>query len=117
MLPPPRRKTENPLPPLTVVPKSTEQPATKIQTLDERVNRINELIELQKKYTLLQSSEQKLAEFKMKKGAENIELSIEDENIRSVFSTKNPDVISEVLETVTATIQKRKKEIEPLLMW
>ena len=88
-----------------------------IPPLDERLQRLNELFSIQSKYNHLQSSKQKLSDFQMKKGEENVSLSIEDKNLRQSFVTSNPDVIREVLEFVKKTIDEKVKAIEPLLKW
>lgn len=106
---------------LTVVPETeiSKQLSSSaiVAPLDDRLKRMNELFELQKKYNRLLSSKQKLAEFKMVKGEENITLSIEDGNSRKEFTTSNSDVVKEVMEFVSTKIDQRRKEIEPLLVW
>lgn len=104
---------------LTVVPLKPE-PAknqTEAPPLEDRILRINQLFELQTKYNRLQKSQNKLNEFKMKKGEENIILSIEDKNTREEFTTSNHKLISSVLECVRVTVQEKKKSLEPLLKW
>lgn len=114
----PEKESGKPVTTLMVAaPKKDEQKKSDgLPPLDERLNRLSQLVELQKKYNRLCASEQKLAEFKQKKGTENVTLDIDDDN-RNSFSTSNPELIAEVLETVRTTIQKRKKEIEPQLVW
>lgn len=99
--------------PVTKLPVKEEKPLD----LDERLHKLDKLFELQGKYNRLSASQQKLAEFKLKKGSENITLSIYDESTRETFKTSNADVIKEVLSTVSTTINQKKKEIEPLLNW
>jgi hypothetical protein len=53
----------------------------------------------------------------MKKGEENVNLTIEDRTTRQSFTTSNPDVIKEVLAFVKKTIDEKVKAIEPLLKW
>lgn len=85
--------------------------------LEDRLLRINQLFELQTRYNRLQKSQNKLNEFKMKKGDENISLTISDRNNREEFTTSNPELINEVLNCVRVTVQDKKKLLEPLLKW
>ena len=107
---------------LPVVPtkkeeQKKEETESGIAPLDDRLHRLSQLFELQSKYNRLLKSKQKVAEFKMKKGEENISFTISDENSREEFSTSNPDIIREVLEFVSIKIEQKRKEIEPLLVW
>jgi hypothetical protein len=86
--------------------------------LEDRLHRLNELFALQGKYNRLLATKQKLAEFKLNQKTENVTLSIEDYNNRQFdFETKNPEVIAELIGFVQKSIDKRLKEIEPLLKW
>lgn len=85
--------------------------------LDDRLQRLNELFAIQTKYNHLLGSKQKLNEFQMKKGEENVTLTIEDRTTRQSFTTSNPDVIKEVLLFVKKTIDEKVRAIEPLLKW
>jgi hypothetical protein len=102
---------------LTPVKSINTETKTGSPSLDDRLHRLNELFELQKKYNRLTASKQKLAEFKMKKGEENISLTIEDNNSRTEFSTSNPEIVAQVMEFVSVKIDEKKKQIEPLLTW
>lgn len=118
----PAAKTDKETPaqtPAKVVPVQieTKKEASTLPPLEDRILRINQLFELQSRYNRLQKSENKLAEFKMKKGEENITLSISDRNAREEFSTQNPELIIAVLECVRVSIQQRKKALEPSLKW
>jgi hypothetical protein len=85
--------------------------------LEDRLFRINQLFDLQNRYTRLLKSGQKLEEFKIKKGEENISLSISDDSTRGLeFTTSNPEVIKEVLVFVRDTIIKKRKEVEDQLI-
>jgi hypothetical protein len=99
-------------------PKAKE-PAGDLPPLDDRLHRLNQLFDLQSKYNRLAKSQQKLSEFKMKKGSENISLTLRDDDSRSSesFSTSNPDVIKAVLECLQTTIVAKRKELEPQLKW
>jgi hypothetical protein len=86
--------------------------------LEDRLHRINQLFEVQGKYNRLLASKQKLNEFSMAQKSENITLSIEDNGNRSNdFETRNPELITVVLECVRQTIDSKIKAIEPLLKW
>jgi hypothetical protein len=100
---------------LSVAKKEEEKP--QVESLEDRLHRLNQLFDLQQKHTRLSGSLQKLNEFKLKKTDENVTLRISDVNRSSDFSTSNPDVIKEVLDFIKVTIEKKKKEIEPLLKW
>lgn len=104
---------------LTVVPKVDPviKTAGDAPPLEDRILRINQLFELQSRYNRLQNSQTKLNEFKMKKGEENISITIRDSHSREEFETKNPELINSVLECVRVTVQEKKKAIEPLLKW
>jgi len=112
-----------------LVPGETKKPALgklivaapakkeELPPLDDRLHRLNELFSIQSKYNLLLSSKQKLSDFQLKKGEENVFLTIEDKSNRQSFSTSNPDVIKEVLQFVKKTIDEKVKAVEPLLKW
>lgn len=103
------------------VPPSNKNLETKekneLPPLDERLLRLNELFSLQGKYNKLQDSKVKLSDFQLKKGEENITLSITDRNSRHEFSTSNNEVIKDVLKFVSKTIDEKIKATEPLLKW
>lgn len=111
------QKTVTPIATIVPVIYMNADSKKNLPALDERLQRLNELFDLQKKYNRLTASKQKLAEFKLKKGEENITISIEDSNSRNEFSTSNPVVVLEVLEFVSTKIDEGKKAIEPLLVW
>lgn len=98
---------------VSLKPEQKPDPAS----LEGRLLRLNQLVELRGKYDRLRLSEQKLSTFVIAKGEENVTLTIEDENIREEFSTSNPAVIKEVLDFLRTTIQNKRKEIEPQLTW
>jgi hypothetical protein len=85
--------------------------------LEDRILRINQLFELQSKYNRLQKSRNKLNEFKMKKGEENLSFTLRDQNNREEFSTSNPELIAAVMDCVRVTVAERIKALEPLLKW
>lgn len=103
---------------LTVATKT--EPAkvvTDFPPLEDRILRINQLFDLQSRYNRLLKSQSKLAEFKLKKGEENVSLTIRDTQSREEFSTSNPELVNTVLDCVRVTVQDRKKALEPLLKW
>ena len=104
---------------LTVVPKiETPVKFTSDTTpLEDRMLRINQLFDLQSRYNRLLKSQSKLAEFKLKKGEENLSITIRDTQNREEFSTGNPELINTVIECIRVTVQDRKKALEPLLKW
>lgn len=89
---------------------------SKPQPLEDRLHRLNQLFELQTRYNRLQSSLQKLNEFKQETGAENLTLIFRNSE-RTEFSTTNPAVISECIQNVKSTIKTKLKELEPQLKW
>lgn len=102
----------------TVVKKIEPTADQDLPPLEDRLLRINQLFEVQSKYNRLLASKQKLSQFTIAQKSENITLSIEDNGNRSNdFETRNPELISEVLECVRQTIDKKIKAIEPLLKW
>lgn len=85
--------------------------------LEKSLQHIKKLVELQARHSRLLQSEQKLDQFRMEKGEENIELELNDENSRGVdFATKNPEVIAVVIDVLRATIQTKRKEVEAQLL-
>jgi hypothetical protein len=97
---------------LKAIPEKVEQ-----TPLEKSLQRINKLVELQKKHTRLLLSEQKLDEFRLQKGEENIELELSDEHNRNLeFSTQNPEVVAVVINVLRATIQEKRKEVEAQLL-
>lgn len=101
---------------LAVVKKEEEKKPVPVTPLTQRLDRINELFELNKKYNTLQNSRQKLSEFKMKKGQENISLTIDDDENNVEFTTSNPDVIKKVLACVSGEIDSKIAETESQLI-
>jgi hypothetical protein len=97
-----------------VIPERKE--TEKLSPLEDRLHRLNQLFELQGKYYKLQESLQKLKSFKFKKNGDYSSLSIRD-NDRSEFNTGNQEVIEEVVKYLIIAIDKKMKEIEPLLKW
>lgn len=89
---------------------------SQVPNLEDRLHRLNVLFDLQRKYNQLQASLQKLNTFQLTHDSESGYIVFKDEN-RNEFSTGNVEVTKEFLAFVKATIQKKIKEIEPLLVW
>lgn len=87
----------------------------KLQSLDDRLHRLNQLFEIQGKYNRLQISLQKLKSFSLNK-EEYAGISITDDK-RNDFSTKNLEITAEVVKFIIVTIERKIKEIQPLLVW
>lgn len=106
-------------PGLSVVPKvpSVIKVGDNAPPLEDRLLRLNQLFELQTRYNRLLKSQTKLSDFKMKKGEENISITIRDAHSREEFETKNPELIGSVLECVRITLIDKKNALEPLLKW
>lgn len=108
-------------PVVTTLTVATKTDSVKVQTdfppLEDRILRINQLFDLQSRYNRLLKGQSKLAEFKLKKGEENISCTIRDNNSREEFSTTNPELVNAVLDCVRVTVQDKKKALEPLLKW
>lgn len=104
-----------PVKPITTLTTGKDE----LPPLDDRLHRLNQLFDLQGKYNRLLKSQQKLAEFKLAKGSENIVLTLEDEDNSKVddFITSNPEVVKVVLECLQNTIVAKRKEIEQQLKW
>lgn len=104
---------------LSVVPPKKNEPAKVIELspLEKNLQTINELTELKKQHTRLVLSGQKLEEFRLKKGEENISLTLEDESHRETeFVTKNPEVITGIIACLRATIMEKRQNLEARLI-
>jgi hypothetical protein len=102
----------------TVQPIKKEKEDQDLPPLEDRLHRLNELFEVQTKFNRLHASKQKLNEFKLNKKSESIILRLVDAGDRTTeFETRNPELITEVLECVRQTIDKKIKAIEPQLKW
>ena len=102
---------------LQVVKPGKEEKPGDPPPLEDRLMKLNRLFDLQGKYNRLEQSLTTLKEFDLKKDGENLQLELYDENTRKRFSTKNSEVIPEIIAALRETIQKKKKAIEPLLNW
>ena len=94
-------------------PKKEEE---KLQSLDDRLHRLNQLFEIQTKYNKMQASLQKLNEFEINKDGERSHISIHDDS-RNDFTTYNPEIIQEVTTFLKAKIKEKLKLLEPQLKW
>lgn len=104
------KKDENPL---SVVKKNEPAKVIELTPLEQKLQSIKQMVELQNKHTRLVLSSQKLDEFRLQKGEENISLTLEDDNNRKIeFSTKNPEVINAVLYCLRTTIDEKRKDVE-----
>jgi len=119
VMPPKSSKTTSPedvkTEPILVSFTPREQ-LSQVPNLEDRLHRLNVLFDLQRKYNQLQASLQKLNTFQLTHDSESGYIVFKDEN-RNEFSTGNVEVTKEFLAFVKATIQKKIKEIEPLLVW
>ena len=100
-----------------VVVKPLEKEVEQIAPLEERLFRLDQLFELQTKFNHLQSTKQKLNDFKIKKGAENVSLKLEDTDRGHTFLTANADVVQGVLNALTKEIDEKIATISDLLKW
>jgi hypothetical protein len=90
----------------------------KLPPLEDRLLRLNQLFEIQTKYNRLQKSKQVLNEFLLSKDTENLTLELRDiDNRRLDFSTKNSEVIKDVLAFLKEVINNKIALIEPKLNW
>lgn len=97
--------------PLTMPPAVQELPP-----LEDRLHRLNQLFDLQKKYSKLHDSLQKLADFDIKQDNERSRLTIMDDS-RNSFETYHPEIIREVVAFMAAKIKEKIKALEPQLKW
>ena len=95
---------------------SSKSPSTDLPPLEDRLHRLNQLFDLQRKYSKLQDSLQKLNEFEIKKDGERSRITIADDS-RNDFTTYQPEIVNEVVEFIKVKIKDRIKAIEPLLKW
>lgn len=100
-----------------VVVKPIEKEVEQIAPLEERLFRLDQLFELQTKFNHLQSTKQKLNDFKIKKGAENVSLKLEDSDRGHTFLTANAEVVQGVLNALTKEIDEKIATISDLLKW
>ena len=100
-----------------VVVKPIEKEVEKIAPLEERLFRLDQLFELQTKFNHLQSTKQKLNDFKIRKGAENVSLKLEDTDRGHTFLTANAEVVQGVLNALTKEIDEKIATISDLLKW
>lgn len=98
--------------------KETSKKSTELPPLEDRLLKFDQLLEKRKKYDRLNNSRLRLNDFKQKKEGETITLSLSDYNNRGCeFSTKNPEVIQIVIDTLKKTIDQKILELEPQLTW
>jgi len=119
VMPPKSSKTTSPEDVKTepiLVSFTPKEQLSQVPNLEDRLHRLNVLFDLQRKYNQLQASLQKLNTFQLTHDSESGYIVFKDEN-RNEFSTGNVEVTKEFLAFVKATIQKKIKEIEPLLVW
>lgn len=105
--------------PVVQMKKEEPKPApVELSPFEDRMLRISQLFELQSKHTRLTKSLQKLDEFQLKKGEENIRITIDDEKNSKLdeFTTSNPEVVAEALAFIRSTIIERRKRVEALLV-
>jgi hypothetical protein len=96
----------------TVQPIKKEKEDQDLPPLEDRLHRLNELFEVQTKFNRLHASKQKLNESKLNKKSESIILRLVDSGDRTTeFETRNPELITEVLECVRQTIDKKSKPL------
>ena len=100
-----------------VVVKPIEKEVEQIAPLEERLFRLDQLFELQTKFNHLQSTKQKLNDFKIRKGAENVSLKLEDTDRGHTFLTANAEVVQGVLNALTKEIDEKIATISDLLKW
>ncbi|MBN8833760.1 MAG: hypothetical protein BGO53_08905 [Sphingobacteriales bacterium 39-19] len=99
-----------------VVLSTPNQPKVGIsENFEERLHKLNKLFELQSKHSKLTQSDKKLSEFSIESG-EGTELNIEDAD-GNEFTTKNPEIIQDVLQFLKEKIADKRKQLEELIRW
>lgn len=86
-----------------------------IQPFEDRMLRLNQLWELQGKYSKLDATFTKLNDFTID-AAETSELTIEDSE-GDTFTTKNSEIIGEVIDFLKVKIAEKRKALQPLINW
>jgi hypothetical protein len=111
---PETKKATPPVISAPIEPEKTDekQPA---QTFEERMQRLSQLFELQGKYDKLKQSDDKLKDFTIK-GNEGAELELEDSE-GNVFSTKNAEIVSDVVQFLKMKIAEKRKVLEAQIRW
>lgn len=115
----PAANNGKPLSPITAPAPKKEEPKDPApgnsQSFEDRLLRLNQLWELQGKYTKLDQTFKKLNDFTID-AAETSELTIEDSE-GETFSTKNSEIIGEVIEFLKVKIAEKRKALQPQISW
>lgn len=100
-----------------------QSPSAKIEgdlkPLEDRLLRIKQLWQIQGKHQRLIDSRERLKRFLAEVEKDNLQITIKnnDYSSREEFTTKNIAVISEILDCLLNSIDKKILELEPLLTW
>lgn len=96
--------------PLATEPKPQKPEGSKVESIEDRLHRLNMLFDLQKKYTRLQEAKKELTDFTINANKENSELELTDDEGNS-FTTKNPVIIAAAVKTVLDMVNAKSDEI------
>jgi hypothetical protein len=87
-----------------------------VPPLDDRLHRLNQLFDIQRKYNQYQTTLQKLNDFQLSQKVEDAHITFEDEDSNE-FTTSNPEIMQDVLQFLKQTIQDKIKVLATKLIW
>jgi hypothetical protein len=99
-------------PELTVVP---EQPKAPVLSLEERIQRVEDLAILVEKRGQLQASLREISTFKLSSDAMSNRITLRNVGAQREFNTSNSEVISEIIDVIIRKIEGKLREVEAMI--
>lgn len=92
-----------------------EQPKAPVLSLEERIQRVEDLAILVEKRGQLQASLREISTFKLSSDAMSNRITLRNLGAQKEFNTSNSEVISEIIEVIIRKIEGKLREVEALI--
>lgn len=92
-----------------------EQPKAPVLSLEERIQRVEDLAILVEKRGQLQASLREISTFKLSSDAMSNRITLRNLGAQKEFNTSNSEVISEIIEVIIRKIEGKLREVEAMI--
>ena len=99
----------------TEAPAVPEQPKAPVLSLEERIQRVEDLAILVEKRGQLQASLREISTFKLSSDAMSNRITLRNVGAQREFNTSNSEVISEIIDVIIRKIEGKLREVEAMI--
>ena len=95
--------------------EAPEQPKAPVLSLEERIQRVEDLAILVEKRGQLQASLREISTFKLSTDSMSNRVSLRNVGTQREFNTSNSEVIGEIIDVIIRKIEAKLREVEALI--